>query len=232
MCSSDLLRPRRSPTSRPAEPSATSRRASWRPREGRRCGDRSRSARLRPGTRLQPTVRPLRRSRAHTLRWPSPTKGEGVRSERIASSRRSSEIDGTGPRLRAGACRCTGKSHNSPARPPPGKRALPLHALPRQFVLHGEHLRCALWPPRVRTRPARRRAPAAPRPSRPALARANAPGGRPRRRARARPDRAAHHGVTASPPHACARRSTAGPVPVRSCSSPVRHFAEIGRAHV
>jgi len=69
-----------------------------------RCGDSRLCSPITRSTRLRATRMPLiTRSRAQTLRWPSPVHGERARSARIAASRASSDTAGFGPRRRAGA---------------------------------------------------------------------------------------------------------------------------------
>ena len=75
-----------------------------------RCGDRRAFSRISRSTRLRAMRSPSRtRSRAQTLRWPSPDQGERARSARIAASRAVSGTAGFGPRRpvgRAGAKPC------------------------------------------------------------------------------------------------------------------------------
>jgi hypothetical protein len=67
-----------------------------------RCGESRACSRISRSTRLRETRMPsTARSRAQTLRWPSPVQGERARSARIAVSRSWSETPGFGPR-RAG----------------------------------------------------------------------------------------------------------------------------------
>jgi len=68
-----------------------------------RCGDNRACSRITRSTRLRATrMQSITRSRAQTLRWPSPVHGERARSARIAANRASSETTGLGPRRRAG----------------------------------------------------------------------------------------------------------------------------------
>ena len=78
----------------------------WRPR----CGDSSPCVRITRSTCVWATRIPSKsRSRAWTLRWPSPWKGDRARSARIAASNCSSESRGLGPR-RAGTSPCRRRS--------------------------------------------------------------------------------------------------------------------------
>ena len=64
-----------------------------------RCGESRVCSRISRSTRLRETRTPsIARSRAHTLRWPSPVQGERARSARMAASRAMSEMAGFGPR--------------------------------------------------------------------------------------------------------------------------------------
>src|SRR5512132_1433930 len=72
-------------------------------RGGRRCGESRLFSPMIRSTRVRLTRMPsMTRSRAHTLRWPSPVHGERARSRRMAASRSASPSAGFGPRRPAG----------------------------------------------------------------------------------------------------------------------------------
>ena len=81
-----------------------------------RWGESSPCVRITRNTRVRETrIRSRIRSRAWTLRWPSPWNGEGARSVRMAASNCASDSAGVGPRRagrapRAGRCQRAGRA--------------------------------------------------------------------------------------------------------------------------
>src|SRR5512132_4420893 len=136
-------------------------------RGGRRCGESRLFSPMIRSTRVRLTRMPsITRSRAHTLRWPSPVHGERARSRRMAARRRRAPVSGrvdrpvsraavppgAGRRKTRIAPRPRSRTHGAPrkrarsptrsrrpsARPPAGQRAGLLQPRTQQLVLHAQ----------------------------------------------------------------------------------------------